>query len=140
MIPFLIAISLLGLTDAGYLLWKLYGPRSGPLVCPFNQTCDLVLASRYGRMLGARNEVIGAAFYVLMLALLVLAWRGSSLPVTIFGLSDPLRTAFFISIPAFVASLALTAIQHFVLKNYCSYCLLANLLNALLFFGLFLLI
>ena len=137
MIPFLIAVSLLGLADAGYLLWKHYGPTARPLVCPFNQACDVVLMSRYGRMLGVRNEVIGAAFYLLMLALLVLAWRGSSLPVTIFGLSDPLRIAFFISIPAFVASLALTAIQHFVLKNYCSYCLLANLLNALLFFGFY---
>ncbi len=139
MISLLIFIALLGLINSGYLVWKHYGPRRGPLVCPFNQACDVVLDSKYGRALGIRNELIGAAFYLLTLALLVLAWRGSSLPVTIFGLSDPLRIAFFISIPAFVVSLALTAIQHFILKNYCSYCLLANLLNALLFFGLLLL-
>lgn len=136
----LILIALVGLANVGYLLWKRYGPKAGPLVCPFNQACDLVLESRYGRALGIRNELIGAAYYLLMLAFLLLALGGLPLPVALFGIRDPLALAFLISIPAFIASLILTAIQHFVLKNYCSYCLLANLLNALLFFGLFLLI
>ncbi len=136
MVSLLILIALLGLANSGYLVWKHYGPGRGPLVCPFNQACDVVLESRYGRVLGIRNEVMGAAFYLLMLALLVLAGIGSPLPLTLFGASDPLRIAFLISIPAFIASLALTAIQHFILKNYCSYCLFANLLNVLLFVGL----
>lgn len=139
MIPFLIAITLLGLADTGYLLWKRYGPRRETLVCPFNQACDLVLESSYGRALGMRNEVIGAAFYLLMLLLLVFAGRDSPLPIPLFGASGPLRIAFLISIPAFIASLILTGIQHFLLKNYCSYCLFANLVNALLFIGLLLL-
>lgn len=136
LIPFLIALALLGLADAGYLLWKYYGPRSGPLVCPFNQACDAVLASRYGRMLGIRNELIGAAYYLLVLALLALAMAGAPLPVAVFGITSPLELAFLISIPAFAASLMLTGIQHFVLKNYCSYCLFANLLNVIIFVGL----
>lgn len=136
MIPFLIALTLLGLADTGYLLWKRYGPRRGPLVCPFNQACDLVLESSYGRALGVRNEIIGAAFYLLMLLLLAFAWRAATLPVSLFGASDPLRIAFLISIPAFIASLVLTGIQHFLLKNYCSYCLFANVVNVLLFAGL----
>lgn len=136
MILFLIALAALGLADSGYLLWKLFGPRSGPLVCPFKQACDAVLASRYGRMLGIRNELIGLAYYLLVLALLALAMAGAPLPVAVLGTENPLRLAFLISIPAFAASLILTGIQHFVLKNYCSYCLFANLLNTVLFVGL----
>ena len=136
MITVLMLIALLGLADAAYLLGKRYGPYRGPLVCPFNQTCDLVLESRYGRLLGFRNEIIGLAYYLLVLALLAFAMAGSPLPIALFGLSDPLRIAFLISIPAFIVSLTLTAIQHFILRNYCSYCLFANLLNALLFIGL----
>ncbi len=137
MLPTLITLNLLGLLTAGYLVWKQYGPRRGPLVCPFGQSCEIVLESKYGRLFfGIPNTVVGVGYYVVTLILLILAWQASELPFSFLGTAAPLVLAFYLSIPAFIISIILTAIQHFVLKNYCSYCLFANFLNALMFIGL----
>lgn len=136
MIPLLSIIALLGLLDTAYLLWKRYGRPGEPLVCPIGEHCGEVLDSRYGRLLGFRNEFLGAAYYFTMLALLGAAGRGMALPFSIFGSSDPLALAFLISIPAATASLVLTGIQAIVLQNWCSYCLFANAVNIVIFFGL----
>ena len=138
MLSTLITLNLLGLVNAGYLVWKQYGPRRGPLVCPFGQSCELVLESKYGRLFwGIPNTVIGVGYYILTILLLVLAWQEKALPFSFFGTSSPLLFAFYLSIPAFITSVILTGIQHFVLKNYCSYCLFANFFNAVIFIGLF---
>lgn len=125
----------LGLADTAYLIRQRYASRR-PLVCPFGQRCDIVLNSRYGRAIGFRNEFLGAAYYAAMLVLFAFAERGRALPFAVFGTFDPLALAFYLSVPALAASFVLTAIQVFVLRNYCSWCLLANALNAFLFFGL----
>lgn len=136
MISILSIIAFLGFLDTAYLLWKRYARPGEPLVCPIGEHCGEVLDSRYGRLLGFRNEFLGAAYYFTMLALLAAAGRGSVLPVSVFGNSDPLALAFLISIPAALASFVLTSIQAFVLKNWCSYCLFANVVNIVLFLGL----
>lgn len=136
MLTALAVAAALGLADAVYLLWQRYGSRA-PLICPFGQRCDSVLDSRYGRALGFRNEIIGLAYYAAVLTLLGMAGQRVALPVAVFGTLDPLTLALYLSLPAFAASAVLTALQVFALRNYCSWCLLANAINAFLFFGLF---
>ena len=133
MLSLLVLLTFAGIATAGYLTWKHYGPRRGPLVCPFGQSCDLVLESHYGRILGVRNEVIGLGYYLITLVLLIMAWQGTALPFHLFATTSALATAFYLSIPAFLASLTLTAVQVFILRNYCSYCLAANVVNAAIF-------
>lgn len=123
-------LAFLGLADAGYLLWRRYAQAHRPLVCPFGQSCDLVLNSRYGRLLGFRNEFVGVTYYLTLLALLGLAGQGRALPFAVLGTADPLGLAFYLSMPVALASIVLTGIQAFVLKNWCSYCLLTNAINA----------
>ena len=136
MIALLAVAVILGLATSGYLLWKhygpSYGPSRGPLICPFGQSCDFVLDSRYGRLLGFRNEIIGAGYYILVLVLLALMGQGRELVEGI----DLSAAATALSGLAAAVSVALTAIQVFILRNYCSWCLLANLVNVFLFFGL----
>lgn len=140
MLFLLVGLTVVGLANAGYLVWKQHGPgRSrGPLVCPFGQACEFVLASKYGRMFfGIPNTIVGVGYYAVTLVLLLAAWQAPIPKILVWGQGiEPLRLAFYLSIPAFIASVILTAIQHFVLKNYCSYCLFANFLNTLLFIGL----
>ena len=133
MLPLLILFTLAGSATTGYLIGKHYGPRRGPLVCPFGQACDVVLESRYGRILGVRNEVIGLGYYIITLALLIMAGQGTGLPFQFFGTTSALTAVLYLSIPAFLASLALTLVQVFILRNFCSYCLFANVLNAAIF-------
>ena len=131
-----VILSGIGLATSGYLVWKHYGPKRGPLVCPLGQSCDVVLDSKFGRLLGVRNEIIGLGYYVATLVLLAMALGGQALPFAVFGSQDPFGLAFLFSIPAALSSIALTALQHFVLRNYCSYCLLVNMVNVFLLFVL----
>ena len=128
-IAILIAAAL-GLVDSLYLLWKRYARPHRPLVCPIGENCQTVLASRYGSLLGFRNEFLGAGYYSALL--LLLAVRGDGVLLGAIGL-DPLALATILSTIAFAVSVLLTAIQIFTLKNYCSYCLFANALNAFIF-------
>ncbi|MDP3727792.1 MAG: vitamin K epoxide reductase family protein [bacterium] len=136
MIPALFAAALLGLATTVYLLWKRYARPGEPLVCPIGENCQTVLDSRFGRMLGFRNEFIGAAYYAVMLAFLILAEQGKVLPFSLLGSADPADVALLIAVPAAVVSIALTGIQALVLKNWCSYCLFANAVNIFLLVGI----
>lgn len=131
----LIAAAILGLLNSGYLLWKRYG-SSKPLVCPIGQRCQDVLDSRYGRLLGIRNEFLGSAYYIVLLALLITAERGRAMLFSIMGGPNQIDAALLISIPAAAVSVALTLIQAFWLKNWCSYCLFANAINVFIFAAL----
>ena len=135
MILGLFAAALLGLATTAYLLWKRYARPGELLVCPIGENCQTVLDSRFGRMLGFRNEFIGAAYYAVMLALLILAGQGRALPFSVLGSFDPLDAAFVIAVPAALVSLALTGIQALALKNWCSYCLFANAVNIFILLG-----
>ena len=68
--PLLLALSLLGLFDALYLLW-VYTSPSRPIVC-LGSGCDAVRASPYAHLFGVPMPVFGVVCYV-ALALLILA-------------------------------------------------------------------
>ncbi len=127
----------LGLIDSLYLLWKRYIKPHSPLICPIGENCQTVLDSRYGSLLGFRNEFLGLGYYTLLLFLLLFAEQAPTPKISVWGQGiDPLVLATVLSGAACAASAMLTAIQTFVLKNYCSYCLLANALNAFIFIAL----
>lgn len=129
--------ALLGLIDSLYLLWKRYAKPHSPLICPIGENCQAVLDSRYGSLLGFRNEFLGVAYYLTLLALLGFAGQAPTLKILVWGQGiDPLVLATVLSGVAGMASAMLTAIQTFTLKNYCSYCLFANVLNAFIFIAL----
>ncbi len=136
MIALIAVAAILGLATSGYLLWKHYGPSRGPLICPFGQSCDFVLDSRYGRLLGFRNEILGVTYYLALLALLGFTGSGRTLLLAVLGTADPLDLAFYLSMPVALASIVLTGIQALVLKNWCSYCLFTNAINIAIFFAL----
>lgn len=128
---------LLGLIDSLYLLWKRYAKPHRPLICPIGENCQTVLDSRYGSLLGFRNEFLGLGYYALLLFLLVVAEQAPAPKILVRGQGiNPLVLATIFSGIAFILSVMLTAIQTFVLKNYCSYCLFANALNAFIFIAL----
>src|SRR5208282_1134231 len=66
----LLALSLLGLFDALYLLW-VYTSPSRPMVC-LGSGCDAVRASSYAHLFGLPLPAFGVANYA-VLALLILA-------------------------------------------------------------------
>src|SRR3989344_2332158 len=62
-----ITLAIVGMLDAGYLVWKHYKHNTKPLVCPLNHDCSTVTESRWSSILGVRNETLGLLFYVSIL-------------------------------------------------------------------------
>jgi uncharacterized membrane protein len=123
MMAVLAVLAVVGLLDSWYIFYK--KQKNEKLVCFIGQDCNEVLNSRYSHIYGVPNEVLGIIFYlsvlgmVSLVALGVPALHGISLMAIIHLI------AFF----ALLLSIFLTAIQAFVLKAWCEYCLIASLAN-----------
>ncbi len=89
-----------------------------PLICPLRSNCDTVIHSDYSRMFGVPVEYLGMLYYA------IIAMYHTILLV-VPGLVTPLSVliSLLLSTSAFVFSLYLTAIQAFVLKEWCMWCL-----------------
>lgn len=104
-----------------------------PLICPIGHSCDPVVRSDYSRLFGIPVELLGVLYYfIIILAYsLQLIYPGT----TAEGLNVALIS---LSAFAFLFSLYLTAVQAFILKEWCTWCLIsAALCTAILFVSLF---
>ena len=136
-----ILLCVLGIFDAGYLVWKHRKNSHSPLVCPLNHDCSKVTESKWSKILGIRNEVLGALFYcfllVWMLAFLFFhppsavgtMWE---LPMLILFGFFPLSLILITALGSFF-SLLLIYIQFKIIKDYCFYCIVSAIITLLLF-------
>ncbi len=119
---------LLGFAASLYIFIK--KSRKETLTCHIDKGCNVVVNSKYSRMFGVQNEVIGLLYYggVMILGLLELAG--------IQILSVPLFLFLFLGVAAGSAlfSLALIFVQAFVLKSWCEYCLVSAGSSIAIFF------
>lgn len=88
------------------------------LVCPLGSDCNAVIHSRFSTILGVPVEVVGLAYYATSFFLYVAL---ASFPVA--HLPEVILTAMILSGLAFLFSLYLTAMQLFVLREICVWCL-----------------
>jgi uncharacterized membrane protein len=91
---------------------------SSPLVCPLEGSCEAVIHSDQSSLFGIPVELLGAIYYALMGTAYVFFFLFPSMLHELFPYSLLAVTAF-----AFLFSLYLTAIQAFVLKHWCTWCL-----------------
>jgi len=129
MIALLTLLAVVGLLDSWYIFSK--KRKNERLVCFIGQDCNEVVTSKYSHIYGVPNEVMGIIFYLTVLALAGLAAIG----VTEFHEISALSAIHAIAFVAFLMSLYLMAIQAFVLRAWCEYCLVAMIAN----FGIFVL-
>ncbi len=91
-----------------------------PMVCPLKGDCDSVTRSRFSTFLGIPVETIGLAYYALVAVVYALnTILPSGLPDVVMFLTIG------VTIGAFVFSLYLTFIQAFVVRSWCTWCLLS---------------
>ena len=124
----LLPLAASGLFISLYILSKKL--RKEELVCLMGKGCDKVVKSKYGYMMGVPNEIIGSLFYVWILIVVI----SSVVEVTDIFEERLLFLVYLSVILAFLSSIGLTAIQAFVLKEWCEMCLAAAGINALIFF------
>lgn len=102
-----------------------------PLVCPLKGHCDVVVHSEYSKLFGIPLELLGMFYYLVILLSYASFIFFSDIKVHSFFV---LGVTFATGI-AFFFSLYLTAIQAFVLKVWCTWCLGSATLCTLIFLG-----
>jgi uncharacterized membrane protein len=113
-------LSFLGLVDTLYLGIK----RGKPVPCTLTNGCEEVLNSRFSAVAGIPISWFGFGFYLTVFSAAVFA---------LFGDDDRLlRLIFWPALAGFLISLGLVAIQAFVLRAYCQYCLGSAVLTTLI--------
>ncbi|MEY2641157.1 MAG: hypothetical protein RL150_550 [Candidatus Parcubacteria bacterium] len=91
-----------------------------PLVCPFGADCHTVVTSQFSSFLGIGLELYGAAYYSLVILTYAtfILFPGTVTPWSMFIATGA-------TIGAFLFSLYLTFVQAFLIKSWCSWCLMS---------------
>lgn len=122
--------SLLGFVLSSYLLFQ--KSQNKKVICPFKDQCNDVLESQYSKVFGIPTMSIGVLYYMMMFC----AFRYIDFDPSILQ-QIPTEFLLFISGTAVLFSFYQTAIQLFVLKKWCSWCLESTLLSTVIFIILF---
>jgi uncharacterized membrane protein len=112
---------LVGLGDAIYLTVQHLSGRS--VRCAIVTGCSAVLSSRYSTIAGLPTALYGVVAYFLAFSLSTLALFGSSRAVTLLRLTVS---------GMFVGTLWLLYLQAFVIKAFCTWCLVSAAMTTLL--------
>ncbi len=124
-IPTLICLCGVGLS----LFMYMKKSQQQSLACPREQPCDRVTHSRFSRTFGIPNELLGAFYFLSVLALIFLPLWGFSPVWDLYAL-------FFLLLLGGLFSLYLIALQAFVIRAWCAWCLGVALTNFVLILSL----
>lgn len=129
----LLILSIFGFVNAYFLHWqyKRFVSTGQKMFCVLGEDCTKVVGSSYGSHFGIKNEIYGLVYYLGIAVFSVIEYY-SKVPDFIF---------YLILIPGFMAtlfSLYLFYLQARVIKTYCSWCLLAIIINILIFINMIL--
>jgi uncharacterized membrane protein len=126
MLPVVLFIFIvLGILNAGYLYWqeREHERRGRPMLCPLDGECEKVVFSRFGTTFGVKNEVWGLLYYFSLIPLLVfLVYYPPLAEFSLWGI-------LILSSGAFLFSSYLFFVQLFIIRDLCSWCLLATAIN-----------
>lgn len=98
------------------------------MVCPLNGSCDRVTHSIYSTTFGIPNEVLGIAYYLLMACL----YTASLLAPAFFAMPWLKMGVAALSFGGVLLSLYFLALQAFVIRAWCSWCVASALASFLL--------
>lgn len=128
----IIRVALLGLGLAGFLvarhIYKHKKSEEQPLVCMVGFDCHTVVHSNYARFLGIPVEILGMLYYGLVaLFYLSILFIPGVLHTALVGFMIILSTI------AFLFSVYLISVQLFILKKFCSWCLVSAGISGMIF-------
>ncbi len=125
----LILFSVLGFSIS-YYIWKKIIRQKKKLVCMIGDgDCDDVVNSKYGRIFGINNTIVGMAYYSLVFV--------TSIAFLIYpflnNFSYLLLGKILVSGGAALTGIYLASTQLFILKKWCEYCLASSALSLAIF-------
>ena len=122
----LVLIGVAGFMLALYIYRK---KRVGaPLVCPLRASCDLVTHSTYSKIFGIPVELLGMVYYAFVALSHGFALASFTVIPHVLIIGMLAVSAF-----AFLFSMYLVSIQAFVLKQWCTWCLISASFCVLIF-------
>lgn len=101
-----------------------------PLTCPIGHSCDPVIHSRYSRFMDMPVEILGVLYYTIIVVAYLLFLAAPALAQTL-----PSLILFALSTLAFLFSLYLIVVQLFILREWCTWCIISALLCTVIFFA-----
>ena len=117
----IISLTIIGILITGYIIYT--HARNKKVICPsFSKSCNTVLDSKWSKVFGVKNEILGFLYYVYIFTITGLA---VSIPKLIF------ITKGIVSI-AFLYSIYLIYLQSKKLGHFCFYCICTAVINMLL--------
>lgn len=124
----ILLLAILGFVNAYFLHWQFvrFQKFKKKMFCLLGEDCAGVIGSVYGTTMGVKNEVIGIWYYTIVatLALALMLFPDTTLIRDLIVLITLISTAF---------SMFLLYAQTNILKNLCSWCLIAIVLNIIMF-------
>ena len=123
----IVIVAFEGFLIASYIRHKKI--KKTPLVCPMRTNCDTVIHSDYSKILGIPVEILGIMYYAFV-------FTAHSIQIIHPELITPnfVILELSISAAAFLFSMYLTSIQAFVLKQWCTWCLISATFCLVIFF------
>ncbi|MBI2660244.1 hypothetical protein HYX07_03730 [Candidatus Woesearchaeota archaeon] len=118
---YLAALSIMGFAVSFYIFYSKRYDK--PMHCMIGQDCDAVVKSKYGKTFGIENTVPGMAYYVLIFAYGILLLYDRNL----FKENIIYYSLVIASIGSVLFSIYLTAVQAFILKKWCEYCIVSSI-------------
>lgn len=116
-------VAFIGFVDASFLTSKAFSGEIPP--CFITTGCESVTTSAYSRILGVPVALLGAIFYLTSLLLMMYyVDKQKSEMLAYLGMLGTIGFAF---------SLWFLYVQTFILKTYCSFCLVSTLTSTILF-------
>ena len=113
----LFTLSAIGIAETAYLLRQRQAHQSP--ICVIGQGCTKVLESKFNRLLGVPNDLLGLLFY-LAIATLTASLVIEVGPLVLIGLVAKLMI-----VGASCMSVVLTWIQWKLIKSWCFWCLMS---------------
>lgn len=121
----ILLLAIFGLANSIYLAY--HYKKEKPLVCVIGKGCNTVAQSKWTKTFGISNTSMGIAYYIsIILGVLIIQSAPTAAALIIFLMKIAAGLAL-------AASIYLTIIQKFVIKEFCSYCILSAVINLALF-------
>ena len=119
----LLVVALLGFADSAFLTLKHFQGVIPP--CTVVDGCETVLTSSYSSVLGIPVSLFGSVYYLLILIGLYAYIDTRNVKI--------LKWTLLLTFLGFMMTLGLMYIMAFILKAFCSYCLVSAITSTILF-------
>jgi len=123
---YIVILSSIGILDSFYLYYSKKHEKK--IVCVIWEDCDAVVKSSYGKTFGIDNAIGGILYYAMIFSYGIVTLLNRN----IFKETIVYYLIVIASIGSVLFSIYLTAVQAFVLKKWCEYCIVSSIISLLI--------